>query len=158
MDHIAERLGISEVIGAYGFFYDTGRWEAFGELFAEDAAYNITPDPKFIPLPLQGRIAIRDEMRARHIKSGNDVFPRHLATNIVFRHVAPKWPEPRRSWSSCSPTSMAASKCAAREPSWTSFATRAGADALPAATFNSTLRRLRPRESEYSWIYPMDIL
>ena len=83
----ADRSEIVETIGAYGFFLDTNDWEAFAELFADDAAYDISPDPDLIPLPLHGREAIVAAMRERREKTGSAVFPRHLATNVVFRHL-----------------------------------------------------------------------
>jgi len=82
-----DRIAIEELIGAYGHFLDTGSWEAFMDLFIEDATYNISPDPKLLPLPLSGRAAITAEMQGVAKKRPAGVFPRHLATNILLRHL-----------------------------------------------------------------------
>lgn len=83
----ADRIAIEEVIAAYGHFLDACQWEAFEDLFVEDATYDISPDPKLIPVPLAGRAAIVKEMRGVTAKRPAGVFPRHMATNILFRHL-----------------------------------------------------------------------
>ena len=87
MDFTAERVAINEVIGAYGLYFDTAQWDAFEDLFTEDAHYNITPDPNLVKLPLLGARQIRTEMQARRALTGSAVSPRHFATNIVFQQI-----------------------------------------------------------------------
>jgi hypothetical protein len=83
----ADKLAIIEVIGAYGFHLDTMEFEAFDDLFTEDVRYDITPDPKLIPLPLAGRDAVVGALTERRRITGDTAFPRHLATNVVFRSL-----------------------------------------------------------------------
>ena len=87
LQRAADRLEIQEVIGAYGFHYDAGDWDAFADLFTLDADYDITPDPNLLPLPQHGRQSITAEMRARREQTGPGRQPRHVVSNIVFHHL-----------------------------------------------------------------------
>jgi hypothetical protein len=86
-DRAADRAAIVELVGAYGLFLDRNEFEVFAELFTEDARYDIDPDPKLIPLPLEGRDAIVAAMRATRERTGSAAFPRHVASNIVIRQL-----------------------------------------------------------------------
>lgn len=89
VSEVADRLAITEVINAYGMFYDTKQWEKFGQLFTEDATFNMAPDLKLIKLPLQGRAEIQKLMEgARAANDPANEFPHHVATNVVFRHLS----------------------------------------------------------------------
>lgn len=87
VENVASRVAIAEVIGAYGLFLDSRDWDAFGDLFASDATWDVTPGHDLIALPLRGRDAITEAMVERGKLLPEDVLTRHLTTNIVFRHV-----------------------------------------------------------------------
>ena len=87
VENVGHRIAIAEVIGAYGLFLDQRNWDAFGDLFAVDATWDVSPGHDLISLPILGREAITEGMRERAKLLPDDVFTRHLATNIVFRHV-----------------------------------------------------------------------
>ena len=87
----ADRASIAEIVGAYGYYLDTNQFDAFADLFHEDAAYNISPDPGLIPLPLNGRDAIVTTMRGARERTGTSAFPRHIASNIVFLELSAEY-------------------------------------------------------------------
>ncbi len=87
VENIAHRVAIAEVIGSYGLFLDQRDWDTFGDLFAGDATWDVSPGHDLISLPLRGREAITEAMRERAKLLPEDVFTRHLTTNIVFRHI-----------------------------------------------------------------------
>jgi ketosteroid isomerase-like protein len=85
---VADRLAITEVINAYGYFYDTKQWDKFGQLFTEDATFNMAPDLNLIKLPLKGRAEVQKLMEgARAANDPADEFPHHVSSNVVFRHL-----------------------------------------------------------------------
>lgn len=84
LQRAADRASVVELVGAYGYYLDTNQFEAFADLFHEDATYDIQPDPGLIPLPLAGRDAIVAAMRGARERTGKAAFPRHIASNVVF--------------------------------------------------------------------------
>ena len=82
-----DRLMIREVIDSYGAFYDAGRLDEFGALFAEDAVLDFEPDPGFFPLPVRGRDTIVSHMRERYAEIAGSAQRRHVTTNVVFEHL-----------------------------------------------------------------------
>lgn len=83
-DELASRLEILDVIAKYAVHMDEGEFEALGPLFAEDAVFDITPDPEIVPNPLRGREAILGSLRERHELVRRDARHRHLMTNTAF--------------------------------------------------------------------------
>jgi 3-phenylpropionate/cinnamic acid dioxygenase small subunit len=84
IDELSSRLEILDVIAKYAVHMDEGEFEALEPLFAEDAVFDVSPDPEIVPNPLRGRDAIIDALRARHELVQKDSQHRHVMTNTAF--------------------------------------------------------------------------
>lgn len=79
-----DRLLVAEVIASYSLHYDEGELDPFEDLFDEEAELDIYPPPAFINVPVRGRRAIGEAMRARYATVTQTATRRHLISNIVF--------------------------------------------------------------------------
>jgi 3-phenylpropionate/cinnamic acid dioxygenase small subunit len=79
----ASRQAITEVISRYGVYIDAGEFDALETLFAEDAVFDISPDPGVVPVPVHGRRNIRDTLEDRYKAVSPTAQRRHLMTNVV---------------------------------------------------------------------------
>ena len=80
----ASRQEISEVLSRYAVFVDAGEFDRLEALFASDATFDITPDPKIIPVPAVGRRKIREVLEGRYDVVSKVDQRRHLITNLVI--------------------------------------------------------------------------
>lgn len=83
-DAAAARQEISEVLSRYAVYVDAGEFDRLETLFASDATFDITPDPKIVPVPAVGRRKIREVLEGRYDVVSNTDQRRHLITNLVI--------------------------------------------------------------------------
>lgn len=83
-DAAAARQEISEVLCRYAVYVDDGEFDRLETLFAGDATFDISPDPKIIPLPAEGRRRIREVLEGRYDVVSKVDQRRHLITNLVI--------------------------------------------------------------------------
>ena len=78
------RQEISEVLCRYAVYVDNGEFDRLETLFASDATFDITPDPKIVPVPAIGRRKIREVLEGRYDVVSKADQRRHLITNLVI--------------------------------------------------------------------------
>ncbi|MCY4394001.1 MAG: nuclear transport factor 2 family protein [Rhodospirillaceae bacterium] len=83
-DAAASRQEISEVLCRYAVYVDDGEFDRLETLFASDATFDITPDPKIVALPAIGRQKVRETLEGRYDVVSKVDQRRHLITNIVI--------------------------------------------------------------------------
>ena len=82
---MADRLAILNVMTAYSYLIDEGRWDQWYELFAKDVRFESTV-PCFGTIQVKGRDAMRAVTDLRYVAGGrNTVMRRHTMGNV---HVA----------------------------------------------------------------------
>ncbi|WP_327674471.1 nuclear transport factor 2 family protein [Kitasatospora sp. NBC_00458] len=86
---LVDRAAIQDVIAAYSLFYDSGDFEALGDLFTEDATFTFTPQPEGFPPAVTTRGHIVAAMAAlyRHNVDVRGAHQRHLTTNTVIVRI-----------------------------------------------------------------------
>lgn len=77
------RSAIENTINRYSVLYDTGEFDALVDVFAEDAVFDVEPDPGFFPLPVTGRDEIVASLRARRAEVIESAVRRHVVTNTI---------------------------------------------------------------------------
>jgi hypothetical protein len=85
---VAARMEIQDVISRYSVHIDAGEFDRLQILFAEDAVFDITPDPIFMKVPVKGARAIRDALEARYRVVVKEAQRRHVMTNTIFDELA----------------------------------------------------------------------
>lgn len=78
------RQEISEVLCRYAVYVDDGEFDRLETLFSDDATFDITPDPKIVPVPAVGRRKIREILEGRYDVVSKLDQRRHLITNLVI--------------------------------------------------------------------------
>jgi hypothetical protein len=81
---VAARLEILDVISRYSVHIDAGEFDRLQPLFADNAVFDITPDPVFMKVPVTGARAIREALEARYRVVVQEAQRRHVMTNTVF--------------------------------------------------------------------------
>ncbi|MGA5818176.1 nuclear transport factor 2 family protein [Kitasatospora sp. NPDC094028] len=86
---LADRAAIQDLVAAYGLYYDSGDFDALGELFTEDATYAFTPVPEGFPPAVAGRERIVHAMAGlyRHHTGTRGAHQRHLTANTVVTRL-----------------------------------------------------------------------
>jgi hypothetical protein len=77
-------MEIQDVISRYSVHIDAGEFDRLQILFAEDAVFDITPDPIFMKVPVKGAKAIREALEARYRVVVKEAQRRHVMTNTIF--------------------------------------------------------------------------
>lgn len=78
------RLDILDLVARYAVHMDAGEFDALEALFAEDASYDIAPDPGIVPVPIHGSRAIRDALEQRYREVVQTAQRRHVMSNTVI--------------------------------------------------------------------------
>lgn len=78
------RIEINDVLTQYAVHMDAGDFDALAAIFAEDAGYDIEPDPGIVPVPVRGRAAIPKILSDRYAEVSQVAQRRHLITNVAF--------------------------------------------------------------------------
>jgi 3-phenylpropionate/cinnamic acid dioxygenase small subunit len=78
----ADRLDVLELFARYAHTYDEGRLDRLGELFTEDARFEIHGSIGAMPAVMEGRQGIVDHMSARYHET-RPAQRRHVITNVV---------------------------------------------------------------------------
>jgi hypothetical protein len=86
----AWRLQMLDVIGRYAHCMDSGDFDGLEALFAEDSRFDIVPDPGIVPIPIEGRRAIREALEARYAVVSREAQRRHLMATTMFDAVDEK--------------------------------------------------------------------
>lgn len=81
---VAARMEIQDVISRYSVHIDAGEFDRLQALFADDAVFDITPDPVFMKVPVTGGRAIREALEARYRVVVKEAQRRHVMTNTIF--------------------------------------------------------------------------
>ncbi|KJS52612.1 nuclear transport factor 2 family protein [Streptomyces rubellomurinus] len=86
---LADRAAIQDVVAAYSLYYDSGDFDALGELFTEDATFTFTPAPEGFPPSVATRERIVFAMAAlyRHHTETRGAHQRHLTANTVVTRL-----------------------------------------------------------------------
>lgn len=84
----AARQEISEVLCRYAVYVDDGEFDRLETLFASDATFDISPDPKIVPVPAIGRRQIREILEGRYDVVSKVDQRRHLITNLVIDELS----------------------------------------------------------------------
>ncbi len=87
-EQVAARMEISDVISRYSVHIDAGEFDRLQPLFADDAVFDITPDPVFMKVPVNGARAIRDALEARYRVVVKEAQRRHVMTNTIFDELS----------------------------------------------------------------------
>lgn len=83
-EEIAARVEILDVISRYSVHIDSGEFDRLQALFAEDAVFNVMPDPVFMKVPVKGVRAIRDALEGRYRVVIKEAQRRHINTSTMF--------------------------------------------------------------------------
>jgi len=84
----AWRVQLLDVIGRYAHCMDDGSFDELESLFADDATFDITPDPGIVKVPITGRRAIRDALEARYRDVTRVAQRRHIMSTTIFNDVS----------------------------------------------------------------------
>ena len=88
MDDIAraalDRQLMTELVNQYSAFMDSGEFDRMRPIFAEDAVWDISPDPGMFPIPVKGRDAIIATLEARYREVSAVAQRRHVTTVTIF--------------------------------------------------------------------------
>ena len=84
----AARQEISEVLCRYAVYVDDGEFDRLEMLFVGDATFDISPDPKIVPVPAIGRRQIREILEGRYDVVSKVDQRRHLITNLVIDELS----------------------------------------------------------------------
>ncbi|MFE5587133.1 nuclear transport factor 2 family protein [Kitasatospora sp. NPDC056531] len=86
---LADRAAIQDLIAAYSLYYDSGDFDALGDLFTEDATFTFTPAPEGFPPSVTTRERIVFAMAAlyRHHTGTRGAHQRHLTSNTVVTRL-----------------------------------------------------------------------
>ena len=85
---VAARMEILDVISRYSVHIDAGEFDRLERLFADDAVFDITPDPVFMKVPVKGGRAIREALEARYKVVVKEAQRRHVMTNTIFDELS----------------------------------------------------------------------
>lgn len=83
-EEVAARMEIQDVIARYSVHIDAGEFDRLQLLFADDAVFDVTPDPVFMKVPVKGGRAIREALEARYRVVVKEAQRRHVMTNTIF--------------------------------------------------------------------------
>lgn len=86
MQELADRLEILELFPRYAHTYDEGRLDRLGELFTEDATFEIHGSIGAMPAVMEGRQGIVEHMSARY-RETRPAQRRHIITNVVIEEL-----------------------------------------------------------------------
>jgi len=86
---LADRAAIHDLVAGYSHCYDSGDFEALGQLFTEDASLTFTPQPEGFPPSVTTRARIVVAMGAlyRHSNEARGAHQRHLTSNVVITRI-----------------------------------------------------------------------
>jgi hypothetical protein len=84
IERLIAQQEILQVIAKYGMYQDNAEFDAFEELWAEHAVFDVSPDPKIVPVPAHGKKRIREICEVRHEHNSKTVMHRHSTSNTVF--------------------------------------------------------------------------
>ncbi|MFE2729254.1 nuclear transport factor 2 family protein [Kitasatospora sp. NPDC059327] len=86
---LADRAAIQDVVAAYSLYYDSGDFEALGDLFTEQAVFTFTPQPEGFPPAVTTRKHIVAAMAAlyRHNTGVRGAHQRHLTANTLVTRL-----------------------------------------------------------------------
>ncbi|GAA1314658.1 nuclear transport factor 2 family protein [Saccharothrix xinjiangensis] len=89
---LADRAAIHDVVAAFGLLFDSGGWIALGELFTEDARYELVPPPEGLPpvLETRGQVVAGMEHLWRHNREVLGLHQRHVTTNVLVTELGPE--------------------------------------------------------------------
>lgn len=80
----AWRSQIVDLVARYAHCLDSGDFDGVEALFADDARFDIVPDPGIIPVPVDGRAEIRRVLEERYAVVSQEAQRRHMmATTVV---------------------------------------------------------------------------
>lgn len=83
-DDLAARAEITDIVQRYATFMDEGEPEKFEALFAEDAVFDIQPNPGIAGIPAKGRKVIAESLFARRTQLAPTLQRRHVMSNTIF--------------------------------------------------------------------------
>lgn len=89
LEQALDRIEIADVLTQYAVHMDAGNFDALAAIFAEEASYDITPDPGIVPVPVKGRSAVRKILSDRYAEVIQTAQRRHLITNIAIDSLSP---------------------------------------------------------------------
>ena len=84
LEQLSAQFEILQLVAKYGLYMDNGRFDEFEALFANDAVFSVSPDPKIIKVPVQGNAAIREQVEERHGFVSKTARHRHSTTNTLI--------------------------------------------------------------------------
>jgi 3-phenylpropionate/cinnamic acid dioxygenase small subunit len=84
LERVAALVDIQQVINRYGMVLDNYDFDGYEALFAEDAIFDIKPDPKIMKVPVRGKRAIREAAEGRHHFIHPTEQHKHSASNTVI--------------------------------------------------------------------------
>ena len=74
---------MNELVQKYSMYMDAGEFDRMAEIFAEDAVFDLKPDPGMFPLPVRGRTAICETLAKRFGALSEVVQRRHITSVFV---------------------------------------------------------------------------
>jgi ketosteroid isomerase-like protein len=86
---LADRAAIHDVIAAFALLFDSGGFAAMGELFTEDACYELNPPPDGLPATISTREQIVAGMTSlwQHNRETVGVYQRHVTTDLLVTRL-----------------------------------------------------------------------
>ena len=84
VEQALDRIEIGDVLVQYAVYMDAGEFDSLAGIFAEDATYDIVPDPGIVPVPARGRAAIRQILSDRYAEVSKTAQRRHLISTVVI--------------------------------------------------------------------------
>jgi hypothetical protein len=79
------RAAIHDCINRYAMLFDTGQFDELAQLFTPDAVFDVSPAPKFMGVPLEGRGEIIENLARRYTEvAARGDRHQHVCTNTVF--------------------------------------------------------------------------
>jgi len=84
LERVLALVEIQQLINAYCMAIDNYDFDRMEDLFAEDATFDIEPDPKIMQIPVRGRRAIREAAEGRHHFIHSTEQHRHATCNTVI--------------------------------------------------------------------------
>jgi ketosteroid isomerase-like protein len=86
---LADRAAIEDVISSFALLFDSGGFASMGELFTEDARYELDPPPTGLPSIISTREQIVAGMTHlwQHNRETVGVYQRHVTTNVLITRL-----------------------------------------------------------------------
>jgi 3-phenylpropionate/cinnamic acid dioxygenase small subunit len=84
LEKLVAQQEILQVVAKYCMYMDNAEFDAFEALWAEDAVFDVSPNPGIVPVPASGRRRIREICEERHEHNIKTVLHRHAVSNTVF--------------------------------------------------------------------------